>query len=300
MPPDRTIEVAAFDDNSAVSRSRIGPLDDDLGEIELQNGTSVYGSVFNRSGDPVAGVVVTLREFDVVSLPNSISVIEASVKTDAQGRFRLPPHLGKSAICVVERCNQERGLPAIFVPICSEVSPPVVVPAIVELDGTKPELHIDLKEASTIKISGAVHWENGQPAMGVMATGWIFGEPTGVRVSNSITDEQGRYTVEVPSNQKLASVSRIGKHDADAAWNYAFAMPHPLALRTELQLASFQNVQKDIEDVNWVLRPDENLTKPHRNESEPERQFRKLRERYSAFRRITLTRFTLQVPIRQS
>lgn len=254
VPKNRAIQLVAASDQSAETRKEFGPFDEDVGEIELVSGTSVIGTVLDENNLPLSGVVVQLREYRIFGEGNEVSLGQSAVKSDANGRFVLPPHLGKAAICVVPQ-GQMRSAEDHSQSIYSDVQIPGVLPVRVELDGSQPTVEVTLKAGPTRKISGNVRWPDGTPVDRLEVRASVSAAGSGVDTSKAMTDTDGRYTVEVPSAAAWCSILVMGATDTKGVWHGAESDAHSDATQSGGQIATLRLNDSDIDNVNWVLRP---------------------------------------------
>ncbi len=274
VPKNSVIQLLAASENTAAVRTQIGPFDEDVDEINLPKGTSVTGRVLDQGNNPVGGVVVKIIG-DSIQSGDFLYGVESAAKSDSIGRFRLPPHLGKVVVCVATEGRRRSSLDPLAT-IRSDFAPPIVSPMTFDLDGTQAELEITLKAEPTTKISGTVHWPDNTPAEGVEAIA-SAGNPC-AEMSQAITNQQGRYTVEVPSSVEWASVWIMGTRGGDGIFQMAHAEPHPAATHNGSQIISLKVAKSDLDNVDWELRPFKNPVRPAEHESD--REFRKLSDRH--------------------
>ncbi len=275
VPKNTVIQLLATSDNTAAARTQIGPFDEEVDEIDLPLGTSVIGRILDQNNNPVAGMIVRLVDVPNRSEDAMYYPADSAVKSDSNGRFRLPPHLGKAVVCVVATACPRNSFDQ-SESIHSDRSPPIVSPVPVELVGSQAELEITLKAGPTTKISGTVRWSDNTPAEGVEANA-SAGNPS-VEMPPTITNQQGQYTVEIPSSAEWASVLIMGTRGGDGVFHMAHSEPHPAATHTGSQIVSLRVAKSDMEKVDWELRPFKNPVRPAEHESD--REFTKLSERH--------------------
>ena len=74
----------------------------DQQDVVLDQGVTLNGRVLDQSGNRVAGAVVGFRNTEHREMFAYIAVIGSAVKTDSQGKFRLPPLHGSYQLTVVK------------------------------------------------------------------------------------------------------------------------------------------------------------------------------------------------------
>ncbi|MEM9644281.1 MAG: hypothetical protein AAF989_04735, partial [Planctomycetota bacterium] len=227
----------------------------DLGEIPLKKGVSVFGTARRRDGSPAAGVVVGILEGD----PNEYPDVSAS-KTDKKGRFRLPPHLGKCLIAVVEQCRTRAVIDGEEQVINADGETPVFDTIVVDLENEQSVLELDLREAESIELSGAIRDVMGNPVSGlVVQAGWQT-EVGLLEVAYLPTDEEGRYSIRVPKG-RVPSLSIRNKFidqdmlepflaDPNAEWADELFSNASVVRNDAL---SFRAAEISVDDLDWVM-----------------------------------------------
>lgn len=169
----------------------------DLGEIQLKQGVSVFGTARHRDGRPAVGVVFGMVEGDPTD-PSDVS----SAKTDSQGRFRLPPHTGKCTLLSLKECRARKITGTFQGGLKSDPGFPLFDSLELILDGKNaPELEVELVEAETVTLSGVIRDEQDKPVPGVAVwCGW-YGDSGLIEVATPFSDAQGRYSCRVPKGR---------------------------------------------------------------------------------------------------
>ncbi|MEM9411919.1 MAG: redoxin domain-containing protein, partial [Planctomycetota bacterium] len=239
IPKAGQVELLVGSQNYAGVRVQVPIKESSVGEISLFEGTEVIGRLVDLNGDPVAGAVVQIEETgeDKKTKLEAISFeIESSTQTDADGKFRIPPHRGKCRVSVVKR-GRERGSNEI---LKSTSSIPFKQQTVTLNEGEK-EFQVDLVEAATVWIHGTIRWPDGRPCPGVE-----FRSEQAFFKTES--DEQGNYSIRALKDKEQHHISSFGAKSEDGVFYYAKA-PGELGLQ-HLRLRS---TGSDIEDVDWTL-----------------------------------------------
>lgn len=184
IPEMMLTELLVKADGHAPGRIAIERDTTDVGDVRLQRGTRVSGRLVDRNDLAVPGVVINMQSIDTGRLEGLSFPARRSVRTDAEGRFVLPPMSGECTIWAVSTARTiERGGRELN----GSVVPPVI-PIVLTLpaDGPVTEMTVELKEAETVTISGTARFEDGVPVVGleINAGG---GEPM-VRLAGTQTD----------------------------------------------------------------------------------------------------------------
>lgn len=223
-----------------------------LGEISLEKGTALEGTVRNTDGSPCRGCVVVAESkfdgnFDRVAFG-----VETATKTDDAGQYRLPPLKGEYKLYLAQ-ASMKAELPGRQF-LVSRDSPPAVIPQWHNLSGIQPTLTVDINATDTIKLSGTVRWTNGTP---VEDCDMRFAFGGGAWAGRTRTDTKGNYTFEIPRNMPNVTIFAFGARDKQAKWHIPrAAKTMPLADHRGIRL---QNVRveeildQDRSGYDWVV-----------------------------------------------
>jgi hypothetical protein len=228
VPKETPLHFFARSDNSGEVRTKIGPFDEHLGDIELPLGTSVAGKLVDENDRPMPAVVVQLTAYQDRGGGNKSEEGRWAVKTDGDGQFRLPPHKGKAAIGVVV-AGRERDELSLTDEIHSDSEPPTIMPVDLDLDGAKPEVALTLKSGPTSNVTGIIRWADGNPAAGIGVSGLVMAGGVGSEVTHALSDEQGRYSVRFPTPAKWCPLQIMSQRDAHGGIHRAHMEPHEAA-----------------------------------------------------------------------
>jgi beta-lactamase regulating signal transducer with metallopeptidase domain/5-hydroxyisourate hydrolase-like protein (transthyretin family) len=228
----------------------------DLGEIKLNQGTSVFGVARHRDGRPAVGVVLGMIEGDDTENPKDVS----AAKTDSQGRFRFFPHSGKCMILALKSCRTRESYGPLQRGLTSDPGFPLIGPHFLDLSGKGAELELDLVEAETVTLSGVVRNVEGNPCEGVtVQCGWQT-ERGLVEVEYASTDDQGRYESRVPKGSVPSLQIRdqlvfgvwyepfLADANSDSSIDL-FTNPN-VGLNEKLK---FKPALKSVSDLDWVM-----------------------------------------------
>jgi peroxiredoxin len=155
---------------------------------------------------------------------------------------------------VAQASRTDEVLPDRFV--VSSDPPPFVEPQIVSLDGTTKEKSVQVQAVATVVVRGAVRWPGVQPAVGCDVTAWFMGPEgfrAGVKLASSVTDQEGRYSFQLPQTRQEVDVSAVGLNDAKRVFFIARPADSAPAARKNHQHMTFHGLQNDIEGADWVL-----------------------------------------------
>lgn len=247
VPPDCPIAMAATADGYAIARANLDATDTEVGQIELPDGVALKGIMRNRANQPMPNVVVHLVERDCLFLENTCLIIRSSVVTDEKGRFRFPAHRGKCTVSVGSRGDNTFGEHLFPDPI----NQPLVLPKEIDLRSNDPLPGIALSEVPPQSLTGRVFYEDGEPAKGIVVDAATAGNQF---VGQTKTDNEGKYQIVIPKGTVRFGLRVLGGRDK--AGNYLIADPkeHPLAFRSTLQSIFFDQVEDDLENIDWTLK----------------------------------------------
>jgi hypothetical protein len=252
------IELWVVSPDWAPQRVSMPKQGDELSDVRLQSGGRVSGTVTLEDGSPVAGVVVTAKSVDDGTLPNTGFAAELAVKTDAQGRYQLPPIDGiyKVYLSQAEETNDRLGDNFVV----GDVPPPPVSPAKVAVSGHQ-EVTLDFHAGPTLTVRGAVRWPDGKPVADcqVQASFLPDGFGTGIWLDDTRTDGDGRYTVELPKPIDAISISVFGAYDDQRVWHFAEAAEGVKAEQASLQFIKLGRLTENVKGIDWVLKSKEDI-----------------------------------------
>lgn len=226
--------------------------EDDFGDIHLQEGAPLRGTVRRADGSPVAGTVVVAEsvdggDWDTVSFDATVAA-----KTDADGKYKLQPLRGAYKVYLSAAEETDNRLEQRFV--VADGLPPLVVPARLDLAPGAVQT-LDIQSGKTLKVTGAVRWADGRPVPGVEAKASYMpeGNGTGIWIARTLTDENGRYTLELPNPIDDVSINVIGEFDANRVWHTAEPAKSVDAKQKSLQFLGLNALDGDVSGMDWVL-----------------------------------------------
>jgi len=237
----------------------------DLGKLKLKHGVSVVGSAKLRDGSPASGIVVGIVEREIRNGHENIGSV-SSAKTDSDGRFRLPPHLGSCRLYVLKACRNRTIINGDTQPLESDGKVPFFTPVDIDLDDKVPELSVELVECESAKISGTVYDAKGDPLVGQnIGIGW--GSPGGdIGMEGAIeqdfvkTDDEGRYSFQFGKGRMLY-LSLNNVEFSNAGYGFFITKEASFVLgdafsssssRSILEL-EFKPIDQDIEGLDWQV-----------------------------------------------
>ena len=219
----------------------------DAGQVVLTAGNPIQGKVVDGSGSPVSGVLVALKTANSSNLDAIAFGVQFATYSDKAGRFSLPPGVGKSHVVVTDRAyvsdrirNRE---------IKGPKAPPVN-PISLDLDESSQFDDVVLTAITgTVRVSGLVKFDNGEPAQGVEVVG---GCSPGTEFSKVLTDENGNYSMEMPSPLDNAFVRVYGAKDERGVWHTAVQQLDNGSGGG--QYSQLFKLEQNVDGLNWTLR----------------------------------------------
>ena len=278
VPNLEAVELIATADNLSGARIVVSPKDGNLGEIKLRRGTSVYGQVRDRTQRPIAGLIVEMSEADS-NQPSTLQQYGYSfgrtrtVHTDVNGRFRLPPHLGKCLIYPSRQGTAGRDDTSI-----TEIPVPPMLPKMLDLTAKSGELQVDFQVGPLVTVSGTVRWENGDPVANVDA---MASAGKGPFIHSAVTDADGHFELRFPKNTPKAGIRVFGTNNDDGVFCIAYPSNDLDLSQTSIQYMCLTSLKQDISGANWELRPStERWATPKRDVTDSDRALDEIAVRY--------------------
>lgn len=226
--------------------------EDGFGDIHLQEGAPLRGTVRRADGSPVAGTVVVAESVDDGDLDTVSFSATVAAKTDANGKYELQPLRGAYKVYLSAAEETGNRLEQRFV--VADGLPPLVVPARLDLAPGAVET-LDIQSGKTLKVTGTVRWADGRPVPGVEAKASYMpeGNGTGIWIARTLTDENGRYTLELPNPIDDVGINVIGEFDANRVWHTAEPAKSVDAKQKSLQFLGLNALDGDASGMDWVL-----------------------------------------------
>jgi len=254
VPKTGRVEVEATSQNYAGVKTYVAPTDTALGEIKLAVGTSYYGTVRQQDGTPVADAIVKLSGVVRTDISTPLSYVFQSIpladKTNAEGRYHLPPFVGDCRI-YVDYMGKTTGSNEWLI---SKIRP-VILPRVIRSSPIK-KAELDLVVGETSKVSGTIKWKDGAPAANVQVRAFVMTGGSGVDVDEAYTNGAGEYQVEFPINtpDDQGGLMVIGAIDKNKVSNVAYVKPKEGCRSHGSQGVNFKTLSADISGVDWDLR----------------------------------------------
>ena len=203
--PDMSTDLIVYSSQWAAKRVNVPAGQQDAGDIQLEPGTKVSGTLLDEHGQPAAGYWVVAESTDRSSLAYVAHPIRVAAKTGPDGTFTLSPMKGQFKIWA----------PPSFAPSYAEArrhspSPrPALVPQLHTFDGTPEQVDVELRAVSEVRVAGRVIDIDGQPAKRVgLSIYCIVPAAPSTPIDSTWTDEEGRYAFEgVPRGVKDVMIS---------------------------------------------------------------------------------------------
>ena len=257
----RTVNGKSVSDNKEIETL-------DLGDFKLRTGVSIVGTAKKRDGTHVAGAVVVIIQFESDSLGADDFLI-SSTKTDQKGKFRLPPHVGRCLVSVVEHASTRK----IVNGICQGLNADGVVPLFdfveVNLEGKTGEHELNLVEAESVAIRGVTRLEDGTPLAGAKVVyGYnLSGEPLNTGVVYS--DKQGKYEFAIPKGR--IPLLQLRDHRIGDGRYAAFVSDAALADNGQIfskvdgarnDQLTYNKLTEEVANLDWIYRRDDLARRP--------------------------------------
>ena len=175
----------------------------DSGDIQLEPGAIVTGTLLDEAGKPAPGYWVVAAAASRGSSPSIMGLVEVVAKTGPDGAFTLPPLKGEFVLSTPPSFQ----LGIVEERVHSPTPRLAVLPQTLTLDRDRVEL--ELRAASLVRIAGRVLDVDGTPAKEIDVKLSCLG--TGRRFMNdeALTDDEGRFAFEGIPNGQMGLMIRV-------------------------------------------------------------------------------------------
>jgi hypothetical protein len=278
---DMDVEFVAHADGFAPNRVTVAPDQAQTGDIVVQRGTTLTGRVLNANGAPVADTIVALESVQAGELKQVSFGTTFAAKTNRAGEFRLPPMAGACKIWVTKTIYPSNQLHRDAWQ--TAVIPPPIAPRIIQLDPNVAEQSVELRGSPTLHFAGTVRWPDGTPVSGVEVIAGVMLEDggSGINLSETVTNEHGQYSFELPNPLSGATINVFGSKDAQGKWHMAYPATTVAAKQKSAQFLVFTRLDSDVANADWELKQYEAPPAP-KPMSKVELEMAKISERYQA------------------
>lgn len=170
-------------------------LEDKNLEFQLDEGARVFGLARAQDGSPIENAVVEAISSNTGNLPAYSLPFRIAARTDAKGKFRLPPIAGEYRLYLTSASKHMVEGGSYESPQRSRLSLPVQL----KIDAGNRQ-NLILRESETAVVSGTVSWDNGEPAGGSMVriAQMPKGNGSGFSLAQTVSDKNGRYRIRGP------------------------------------------------------------------------------------------------------
>lgn len=231
------------------------PLDTNLfrKKIKLKKGGILSGTVRTIDGKPAAGIVIAASSTFSGTVKGRGFSMNIAVKTDANGRYQLPPFDGAYRVFLgqSERNNNSDGDQFVV----GDQSPPLVVPQLVTLKAGDNQI-LNFVEQPKITVSGRVSWSNGEPVSRHKIQPYYMPTEfrTGIFLIKTVTDDDGNYSIEIPIDMPELGIMVLQAKDANGKWHWAHPAEYVVAPRKQTQMTTIDIHGKNLVDIDWIMR----------------------------------------------
>ena len=225
IPPEARTELTIHTSRWAAKRVKVPEGQSDAGDIRLEPGTRVSGVLLDEHGKPAAGYWIAAQG-SPGQPPMMWNPVRVAAKTDADGRFTLPPLLGEFRIWV----------PASTEPWFSEArqhspSPRLaVLPQEHAFDGTQEQMELELRALPQLQVGGRVTERDGSPARHVVVYFYCNAPAGGTKPFDMAqTDSNGRFSFQgIPAGlQDIMVAVPMLRRSKEGGRTYLRAHPLP-------------------------------------------------------------------------
>jgi beta-lactamase regulating signal transducer with metallopeptidase domain len=250
---DKAFEVLAVHPQWAPQWAAVPKSGDELADIRLREGSPLSGKVLKEDGSPVAGAVVVAESVDDGTLKTVTFASRVATRTDASGNYRVQPLFGLYKVFLSQAEKTDNRLEHPFV--VADEPPPLVVPVRVALSRHEAQT-VDFHAGPTLTVRGTMKWPDGRPVARsrVQASYMPPGNGTGIWLGQTSTDADGKYSLTIPKPIADIGITAIGAFDEHRKWFTAVPDEKVQADSKNEQHIGFKKLDKDIGDIDWVLR----------------------------------------------
>jgi beta-lactamase regulating signal transducer with metallopeptidase domain/uncharacterized GH25 family protein len=251
IPKEGQAAFAIYPRGFAPQVVKVPEKETDLGPIRVESGTSLTGRILDKEGRGVAGTVVAVESDEILWLFLYGVRIATAVKTDDNGRFRLPPVRGTYHVLVTSGASD-------YSRQCflSGAPPPPIMPQRMELSGAHETREVVLREAGSVTVRGTARWADGSPVpdlpirSAMLPDGW----KSGVDLASARTDSKGGYVLRLPApvERVLISVDQYIR-----APDGTHQQAKPVGRAAVAGDFEFDSLTADVKDADWVVGPKE-------------------------------------------
>ena len=207
--PKMGIDLVVQSDHWAAKRLFVPAGQTDIGDIQLERGTSIQGMLSDEQGNGLSGYWVVAEGLDVGFFQSALNRITVMAKTDATGRFSLSPLSGRFSVRVPDSFWPWRSEPRLHSP-----KPKLaILPEQVNLDGQRPYVELNLRAAPQVRVSGRLLGLDVGPAVGAAVEIHcnVKNPGTEVALDIALADENGDYAFQgIPNGIKEVAIAASG------------------------------------------------------------------------------------------
>jgi peroxiredoxin len=250
------IDLMIQSDRWAPKRILIPAGQEDAGDIHLERGTVVTGTLTSEDGAPLPGYWVLAEGLDGGMFANSWNPLRCPAKTDAAGRFSLPPLKGRFKILAPDSVQVWLGEPRLRTP-----SPTLaILPQDYAFDGMGGPVEVHLRAAQQVHVSGRLLTLDGQPAKReVVAIYCNVKDPQRqIELDVALANGEGHFAFQgIPRGVKEVVISGMGVRPwkpEQQLFLGMYPLPHVSGARTDGQVY-LDELRSDITNIDFQFRP---------------------------------------------
>ncbi len=241
VPEGHDAALWIVSDSEGHEQVEIPAAHDDPLHVVMHGGTSLVGQVESLSGEPVAGTLVVLEQLQGNRKYKYVKVLRFAVKTDEQGRFRLPPARGefRCFLAQASRSDERAADDSVF---AQRAAPPLAT-VMVSLDGKSSHKEITLRESKTVRLGGTVRLEDGRPVEDCPINVYC----NHAKIAQLVSDKDGQYSTNVPASQQefVITTTNVTNH-------HSLAAPHSPG-EHQGYFITLKGITEDITNADYVF-----------------------------------------------
>jgi len=246
VTPQTQVDLTLYPSQWAAKRVTLPAGKLDFGDIRLEAGTTVSGTLLDEHGKPAPGRWVAAERTDRRTSSTVSHPVRVAAKTEADGTFTLPPLKGTFTFWAPKAFQLWWTEPAQRSP-----RPRVVIlPQQHSFDGTRERMELELRGVPQVKVAGRLIDPDGSPVKDTIVTLHVNMLGASMMRDFVATDADGRYTFKgIPRGIESLHVSaRSIRRTIQGKRAYLRAMPLAHAMGNAARL---KRVDHDVLGVDF-------------------------------------------------
>ena len=246
VTPETQMDLIVYPSQWAAKRVTLPVGKLDPGDIRLEAGTTVLGTLLDEHGKPAAGYWVAAERTDRRTSSMVSHPVRVAAKTEADGTFTLSPLKGTFTFWTPKGFQLYWGEPVQRSPMPRVA----ILPEQHSFDGSRERIDLELRGVPQVKVAGRLLDPDGSPVEDTIVTLHVNMLGASTMRDSVATEADGRYTFEgIPRGIETIHVSaRSIRRTTQGKRTYLRAMPVAYAMGN---VARLKRVDRDVLDVDF-------------------------------------------------